>query len=115
MENLLKKLFDDDFLIYAVMSRRELKITIRPCLIRSLRTFQFTKEENNKASHKNLDKDAAQVELLNLLDSFKEVHFFTKEADFHGIKTKTGSWKLLKKRALRAFRQSSIIGKRITS
>lgn len=85
-------------LIYAVMSNPFSKITCRQVQIKGQSLFQFTIEENNKASHHNCNVKEGIKLFSELLPSFKEVHFFTAEADIHAILTKDKTWKQLKKK-----------------
>jgi SAM-dependent methyltransferase len=88
-------------LIYAVMSRSLLKdgpskITCRPLQIKGKPCFQFTIEQGGKAFHQNCGSSSVKTLFCKLLESFKEVHLFTKEADLHFIRTQADDWKALK-------------------
>lgn len=94
--------FKPETILYGIMSRPlskagPSKVTCRPLQIKGETCFQFTIEENSKAFHQNCSLSAFKEQFLKFLDLFKEAHLFTKEQDFHFIRTKS-DWKVLKKK-----------------
>lgn len=95
--NYLHQIFSQNFLVKAILSKpvsKDLdKIVIVPLKIKDTVQFQFTLFVNKKALHRNLDAHEAEKALAIYLESFKEAHFYTAEADFLALRSKSGDWR----------------------
>lgn len=96
--NHLHQIFNDNFLIKAILSKPvsknlEEKIVVVPLKIKDAIQFQFTIFAQKKALHRNINAKEAEAALSRYLENFKEAHFYTVEADFLALRSKTGEWR----------------------
>lgn len=97
MEPDLKEIFKQGF-IQAVFSKpldkeRAAKMTFHPLTIKGRQRIQLTRFSKGKALHRNVGHDDAFLVFTEYLEAFKEVHLYTENRDYLGMKTKAGTWR----------------------
>lgn len=93
---MIHQIFNDNFLIKAILSKplsKEDKIVVVPLKIKGELQFQFTIYADKKALHRNLNPKEAEEAISAYLESFKEAHFYTVEADFLALRSKNKEWR----------------------
>lgn len=104
---LFETLCQEKAILKAVLSHPEkgvsqLRVTLRPLVIKGEERVQAAEEFPTKILHKNLTWNEVPALFGHLLEkSFREAHLFTQDTEYHILKKKDGQWKLVKKLAKR--------------
>lgn len=102
IQRIIHEMIRKQTLILAVLSGTKhketaLRITIRPLLIKNQLRYQLSETKEKQVLHQNLTADESIQFLLENLLSYKQVHFYTTEADYQILISKKEKQTLLKK------------------
>lgn len=104
IQELLSNLFNDETLLYAVLSspknksQTTQKITIRPVKIKQNIHYQITEQRDQKAIHTNFSAEKCRDFInTNFEQNFKQALFCTDNCDYHVLTSKKGHITILKK------------------
>lgn len=103
LDRLISSIFQDQSLISASFgsprsAHASSKITIRPVLIKGQVHYQITEMKGTQAWHRNMTSTECHAMMEDWLSSFKQVFFYTHEADFQVLINKKLQPTILKKR-----------------